>query len=64
MYKLRRKYHNLTIWHPVMGKVTLYKEADQQLLAVWHKHFPESVEWKAPVIEEKPKEDDNTEAEH
>ena len=43
-----------------MGKVTLYREADQKLLAVWYYHCPEGVQY----IEEKPIEDDHTETEH
>ena len=46
MFKLKRRYHNEKIYHPIMGHVTLYKEADQQLLKLWYKFLPYAVEWK------------------
>lgn len=56
MYKLRKRYHNLTMQHPILGRVTFYKEADDALLKVWHKHCPEAVEYKEP----KPVDTDDT----
>lgn len=46
MYKLKKLYDGKTVWHNVMGPVTFYKEADQALLAIWHKFMPECVTYK------------------
>ena len=54
MFKLKKKYHNVTMQHPILGRVTFYKEADQQLLKVWYKFVPYVVTY----VEDKPVEDD------
>jgi hypothetical protein len=51
MFKLRKKYHNVTIYHNIMGAVTLYREADQELLKLWHKFLPEAVTYTEPKVE-------------
>lgn len=61
MYKLKKIYDGRTIWHNVLGATTLYKEADQQLLAIWHKFMPECVTYKEVKEIEVEKDDTNQE---
>ena len=62
MFKLRKKYHNVTIYHNIMGEVTLYKEADQELLKLWHKFLPETVTYTEPKVENQNDANDTIEA--
>jgi hypothetical protein len=48
--------------HPLLGTITLYKEADQQLLSIWHKHFPIAVSYSEPKVENQNDENDTIEA--
>lgn len=52
MYKLKKGWHNKTVFHNTLGKVTFYKEADQKLLKLWFKFMPQVVTF-TKVEEEK-----------